>query len=102
MEQPVALEVSESASSMTDIEYLCCLVAPLLEFPDLVEIKRKADVRGVMLFMKLAPSDTGKVIGMGGSTALAIRSLLRQYGAIRHIRISLKILDSNDELHGND
>ena len=46
---------------------------------------------GVLLTLKVAPEDVGKIIGRRGATARALRSLLRIVGMKTNARVNLKI-----------
>ena len=46
---------------------------------------------GVLLTLKVAQSDMGKIIGRAGNTAKAIRTLLRVVGMKNDARVNLKI-----------
>ena len=46
---------------------------------------------GVLLTLKVHPEDMGQVIGKAGSTARAIRNLVRIVGLKNHARVNLKI-----------
>lgn len=59
------------------------LVAELVSDPDAVEVTETADERGMRFSVEVAPGDMGKVIGKGGRTAKAIRTVVRA-AAARH------------------
>jgi len=46
---------------------------------------------GVLLSLKVNPADMGQIIGREGSTAKAIRNLVRIIGLKNHARVNLKI-----------
>jgi hypothetical protein len=46
---------------------------------------------GVLLSVKVNPEDMGQLIGRQGSTARAIRSLVKIIGLKNHARVNLKI-----------
>jgi len=46
---------------------------------------------GVLLSLKVNPEDMGQIIGREGSTAKAIRNLVRIVGLKNHARVTLKI-----------
>lgn len=75
----------------TDQEFLEFLVKSIVENPDKVEVSRKVDEMGVLLTLKVAPQDMGLIVGRQGSTAKAIRSLLRIVGIRNNARVNLKI-----------
>ena len=60
-----------------DQEFLEYVVKALVDNPDKVEVARKIDEMGVLLTLKVDPSDMGTVIGRQGNTAKALRTLLR-------------------------
>lgn len=74
-----------------DQEFLEYLVKSIVDKPEEVKVDRKVDEMGVLLTLKVAPTDMSQIIGREGSTAKAIRSLLRIVGVKNHARINLKI-----------
>lgn len=75
----------------TDQEFIEFVVKSIVDNPDAVETKRTVDEMGVLLELKVDPSDMGKVIGKEGSTARALRTLLKVIGAKNRARINFKI-----------
>jgi len=74
-----------------DREFLEFVVKSLVDNPDAVKVNRTVDEMGVLLILDVAPEDMGKIIGRGGKTAQAIRSLLRVVGMKNHARVTLKV-----------
>lgn len=74
-----------------DHEFLEYLVKSIVDHPDDVRVDRKVDEMGVLLTLKVHPQDMGQVVGRQGSTAKAIRSLLRIVGIKNNARVNLKI-----------
>ncbi len=72
-------------------EFVETLVKALVDNPDKVSSERTVDERGVLITLKLDPSDMGYVIGKQGQNAKAIRTLLRLVGARNDARVTLKI-----------
>jgi uncharacterized protein len=58
-------------------ELLEYLAREIVDDPDAVEVTETHDDRGVILTLRVAPDDMGKVIGRGGRTARAIRSVMK-------------------------
>lgn len=56
------------------LEYLA---RELVDEPDEVQVEEVADDRGVLLTLRVAKDDMGKVIGRGGRTARAIRTVMK-------------------------
>ncbi len=78
-------------TEVNDKEFLEYIVKNLVDHPDDVKIDRKVDEMGVLLTLKVHPEDMGQIIGRQGSTARAIRSLVRIVGLKSHARVNLKI-----------
>lgn len=74
-----------------DKEFLEFLIKSLVDHPEDVKVERKVDEMGVLLSLKVAPQDMGLIVGRQGSTAKAIRSLLRIVGMRNNARVNLKI-----------
>ncbi len=79
------------AAKESDREFLEFIIKSLVDHPDEVKIDRKVDEMGVLLSLKVNPEDMGQVIGKAGSTARAIRNLVRIVGLKNHARVNLKI-----------
>ena len=75
----------------TDETFLEFLIKALVDNPDDVKIERKVDEMGVLLTLRVHADDMGQVVGKAGSTAKAIRSLVRVVGLKNHARVNLKI-----------
>ncbi len=78
-------------NSAADQEFLEYLIKSIVENPDKVVVDRKVDEMGVLLSLKVAPQDMGLIVGRQGSTANAIRTLLRIVGIRNNARVNLKI-----------
>lgn len=79
------------AAKASDQEFLEYIIKGLVDNPDDVKVERKVDEMGVLLSLKVNPEDMGQIIGRGGSTARAIRTLLRIVGLKSRARVNLKI-----------
>lgn len=74
-----------------DKAFLEYVVKAIVDHPEDVKIERKVDELGVLLMLSVNPKDMGQVVGRSGSTAKAIRSLLRIVGIKHNARVNLKI-----------
>lgn len=74
-----------------DKKFLEYLVKELVDNPNDVKVERKVDEMGVLLSLTVNPADMGQIIGREGSTAKAIRNLVRIVGLKNHARVNLKI-----------
>lgn len=79
------------AEKFQDQEFLEFIIKSLVNNPNDVAVTRNVDEMGVLLSLKLNPEDMGQIIGRQGSTARAIRSLLRIVGLRNNARVNLKI-----------
>jgi len=75
----------------SDKDFLEFIVKSLVDHPGDVKVDRKVDEMGVLLSLKVNPEDMGQIIGKAGSTARAIRNLVRIVGLKNHARVNLKI-----------
>jgi predicted RNA-binding protein YlqC (UPF0109 family) len=74
-----------------DRDFLEYVVKAIVDNPEDVIVERKIDEMGVLITLSVNPKDMGMVIGREGSTAKAIRTLLRVVGARNNARVNLKI-----------
>jgi hypothetical protein len=73
-------------------ELLEYLARELVDEPDAVEVTETPDDRGVSFTLRVAPDDMGKVIGRGGRTARAIRTVMKAAGmraGIHHTHVEI-------------
>ncbi|HEY5918597.1 MAG TPA: KH domain-containing protein [Chryseolinea sp.] len=80
---------------MEESNYLESIVKPLLSYPDECRVERIQDERGILLTLFLNQADMGKIIGRAGETAKSIRHLVRCYGAMHQMHLSMKIYEPN-------
>lgn len=83
-----------------DQKFLEFLIQSIVDHPDDVKVDRKVDEMGVLLTLHVNPMDMGHVVGKGGSTAQAIRSLLRIVGIKNNARVNLKIAEPEGSTRG--
>ena len=74
-----------------DQQFVEYIVKALVNKPEEVKSDRKVDEQGVLITVHTSTEDTGYVIGKGGKTAVAIRTLLATLGAKGNQRISFRI-----------
>lgn len=73
--------------------FLRFVLESIVEDRDQLSIDSRIDDLGVLLTVKVSDRDMGKLIGKGGQTVKALRTLLRLIGASTKQRINLKILE---------
>jgi predicted RNA-binding protein YlqC (UPF0109 family) len=70
------------------------LVRGIVQFPDDVRVASRTLRRGNVLEVRVHPDDLGKVIGRGGRTARALRTVIGALAGDNYVRIDL--LDANE------
>lgn len=65
----------------------------LVDEPDAVEVTEIAGDGTVVLKLKVAPDDMGKVIGKRGRTVRAIRSVVRAAGSLQGLSTQVEIVE---------
>lgn len=63
----------------------------LVDNPDEVVVTEKETEKGLVLELKVAPSDIGKVIGKQGRIAKAIRSVVKAAASRENKQVSVEI-----------
>ena len=71
------------------VEYL---VKALVEDPEQVEVREVKGERTVIYEVKVAPEDTGRVIGKEGRIAQALRTLVKAAGMRRDQKATVEIV----------
>ena len=64
----------------------------LVEYPDEVQVTERETKRAVVVELKVAPSDMGKVIGKQGRIAQAIRSVVKAAASGEDKKVIVDIL----------
>lgn len=75
------------------LAFLQYVLESLVDDTDQLVITTKEDELGILLTVQVSDTDMGKLIGKGGQTVKALRTLLRLIGGNVHQRINLKILE---------
>ncbi|MCR5396397.1 MAG: KH domain-containing protein [Lachnospiraceae bacterium] len=67
----------------------------LVENPDQVEVSEKESDRAIVVELRVAPGDMGKVIGKQGRIAKAIRSVVKAAASKEDKKVIVDIVDAN-------
>ena len=70
-------------------DILKTIIENLVDEKDKVEISRVHDEKGVLLKVKVADEDMGKVIGKQGRIAKAIRTVMKAITAKEHKKVGI-------------
>ena len=72
---------------------LVLLVRPIVDEPDRVEVEASESDTRVDLELRVAPDDIGKVIGRGGRTIRAIRTVVKAASVKIGKRVNVEVAD---------
>ncbi len=70
-------------------EILRTIIENLVDQKDKVEVSRVDDERGILLKVKVADEDMGKVIGKQGRIAKAIRTIMKSITSKEHKKVGI-------------
>ncbi|MDP8910928.1 MAG: KH domain-containing protein [Actinomycetota bacterium] len=79
---------------MTAAELLAYLARQLVDDPDAVRVDEREADGALLLELRVAPTDLGKVIGRGGRIARALRTVMRACAARQNRRVVVEILET--------
>ena len=74
-------------------EVLEYVAQALVDEPDAVEVTEVAGERSVILQLRVAPDDMGKVIGKRGRTVKALRSIVRAAASRQGVTTLVEIVE---------
>ena len=85
-------------SDVPGLQFLQYVLYALVEDRDALHIEGSVDELGILLTVRVSDRDMGKLIGRGGQTVKALRTLLRIIGGNSAQRINLKIVEPEKQL----
>lgn len=74
-------------------EFVAYIVKNLVDHPDEVHINEVGGTQTLIIELAVRKEDIGKIIGKGGKTINAIRTLLMSVASRNGIRVSLEIIE---------
>ncbi|MDD5103411.1 MAG: KH domain-containing protein [Candidatus Peribacteraceae bacterium] len=83
----------DDANTLPGYAFLQYVLDALCEDKDQLSVEGKKDELGILLTIRVSERDMGKLIGKGGQTVKALRTLLRIIGGNASERVNLKILE---------
>lgn len=84
---------TDTSTAVPGYAFLYYVLSSIVEDKDALQIEAKVDELGILLTVQVSDRDMGKLIGKGGQTVKALRTLLRMLGGTMQQRINLKILE---------
>lgn len=73
-------------------ELIEIIAKSLVDNPDMVQVNEIAGEQSIILELKVAPEDMGKVIGKQGRIAKAIRTVVKAAAVKENKRVSVEII----------
>jgi predicted RNA-binding protein YlqC (UPF0109 family) len=74
-----------------EVEFLQFVLENVVSDPEAIKIDRTEDELGTLLTVTVSKEDMGLVIGKGGNTVSALRSILRLVGLKQGQKVNLKV-----------
>lgn len=73
--------------------FLQYVLEAIVEDRDVLCVEASTDDLGILLTVRVSARDMGKLIGKGGQTVRALRTLMRVIGGNVHKRVNMKVLE---------
>ena len=87
------MDATKDITQGPDLDFVKFVVDQIVVYRDQVQVTRTVDEMGVLITLKVAKEDMGKIIGKNGQTAKSLRILLRVIGSKNNARVNLKIVE---------
>ena len=85
--------MTETTGTIPGLDFLTFVLESLVEDKDQLHVEGRIDDLGILLTVRVSGRDMGKLIGKGGQTVKALRTLIRVIGGNSSQRINIKILE---------
>jgi uncharacterized protein len=82
-----------TSADIPGLDFIRYVLSSIVEDKDALSVEGKIDDLGVLLTVRVGDKDMGKLIGKGGQTVKALRTLVRIIGGNATQRINLKVLE---------
>lgn len=86
-------KMTDTAKEITGLSFIKYVLENLVEDKGELSVEGRIDELGVLITVKVSERDMGKLIGKGGQTVKALRTLLRILGGNANQRVNLKIIE---------
>lgn len=73
--------------------FLQYVLEAIVEDRDVLRVEASTDDLGILLTVRVSARDMGKLIGKGGQTVRALRTLIRVIGGNARKRVNMKVLE---------
>lgn len=69
----------------------------LVTRPDEVQVSEEVDGKNIVVRLKVADEDIGKIIGKSGRIAKAIRTVVKAAAIKQNVRVSVEIIEEDEQ-----
>lgn len=83
--------MTDDQSNQAEIDFIRFVIENIVDQPDKITLERVVDELGILIILRVAKDDMGKVIGKSGQTIKALRVLLHTFGSKSQNRVNLKV-----------
>ncbi len=97
--QYTPIVMTETTNTIPGLEFLTFVLESLVDDRDELKVDGRIDDLGILLTVQVSDRDMGKLIGKGGQTVKALRTLIRVIGGNSNQRINIKILEPDGSSH---
>ncbi len=82
-----------TGTTIPGLDFLTYVLESLVDDRDELKVEGRIDDLGVLLTVQVSERDMGKLIGKGGQTVKALRTLIRVIGGNTSQRVNIKVLE---------
>lgn len=86
-------------TAIPGLDFLQFVLSSLVDDGDQLKVEGRTDDLGILLTVQVSERDMGKLIGKGGQTVKALRTLIRVIGGNVNQRINIKVLEPENSTH---
>ena len=90
--------MTDPTKAILGLDFLRFVLEALVEDSDELKVDGRLDDLGILLTVQVSDRDMGKLIGKGGQTVKALRTLIRVIGGNSSLRINIKILEPDGQV----
>ncbi|MSR87133.1 KH domain-containing protein [Candidatus Peribacteria bacterium] len=90
--------MTDTTDAIAGLDFLRFVLESLVDDRDQLKVDGRTDDLGILLTVQVSERDMGKLIGKGGQTVKALRTLIRVIGGNVNQRINIKVLEPDTTL----
>lgn len=91
-------DTQPTSTDIPGLEFIRYVLSSIVEDKDALVVDGTIDSLGILITVRVCEKDMGKLIGRGGQTVKALRTLVRILGGNAGQRINIKVLEPQASL----